>query len=289
MNQLMLKARAKINLTLDVVGKRENGYHDLQMVMQTINLYDTIKLRKTKTSGIHLSSNYAWLPTNEKNIAYRAAQVFFENMGETGGIAIEITKRIPVAAGLAGGSTDAAATLIGLNRLFHTQYSLEELMKMGLTLGADVPFCLLRGTVLAEGIGEILTPLKPMPQTYVVLVKPPISVSTATVYKNLVLDEKIKHPDTKAMLQAIDDGDKVGIGKLMGNVLESVTIPMHTQIQTIKEDLLKYGAIGSMMSGSGSTVFGLFEDMNLAQKALRYFKIQCNLREAYITTTYVKK
>ena len=288
MQSIILKGRAKINLTLDVVGKRENGYHDLRMVMQTINLCDTIFIKKTKTPGIRLTANYAWLPTNEKNIAYRAAQLFFEEAQIHSGIAIEITKRIPVAAGLAGGSTDAAATLIGLNKLFNTRFSKRKLMEMGLKLGADVPFCILRGTVLAEGIGEELTPLSPMPYTHVVLVKPPVSVSTATVYKNLDLDKITKHPHTEAMIEAIAKKDIRQVASHMVNVLETVTIPMHPIIQDIKDGLMKQGAIGAMMSGSGSAVFGLFENKEKAIRATQYFKMMCNLREVYMTSTYSK-
>lgn len=286
MNSIILKGRAKINLTLDVIGKRENGYHDLQMIMQSINLHDTIYIRKTKTKGVRLEANYSWLPTNEKNIAYRAAQLFFEESNIQGGVAIEITKRIPVAAGLAGGSTDAAATLVGMNRLYNTRYSKEKLMEMGLKLGADVPFCIMRGTMLAEGIGEVLTPLKPMPSTYVVLVKPPVSVSTASVYKGLNLETIKTHPDTQAVIKALDEGDVRKIASHMSNILEEVTISMHPVIQEIKESLMEYGAMGAMMSGSGSTVFGLFNNREAAAKAANYFKVQCNMREVYVTTTY---
>jgi len=286
MNSIILKGRAKINLTLDVVGKRENGYHDLEMIMQTVNLYDTIYIRKTKVPGVRLKSNYSWLPTNEKNIAYRAAELFFEETGIHGGVAIEITKRIPVAAGLAGGSTDAAATLVGLNRIYETNYSKEKLMEMGLKLGADVPFCIARGTMLAEGIGEVLTPLEPMPSTYVVLVKPPFSASTATVYKSLDINNIKKHPDTQKVIQALKDHDVKEIAKNMANVLEEVTIPMHPEIDQIKQGFIKCGAMGTMMSGSGTTVFGLFENEEVAKKASRYFKSQHNIREVYVTTTY---
>lgn len=286
MNSIILKGRAKINLTLDVVGKRENGYHDLEMIMQTVNLYDTIYIRKTKVPGIRLKANYSWLPTNEKNIAYRAAQLFFEESGIDGGIAIEITKRIPVAAGLAGGSTDAAATLVGLNKLYETHYSREKLMEMGLKLGADVPFCIARGTMLAEGIGEELTPLTPMPQTYVVLVKPPISVSTAVVYKNLNINQIKKHPETKVVIEALAEGNVQKIADHMSNVLEEVTIGMHSEIEDIKKDFMKHGAMGTMMSGSGSTVFGLFETREAAIRAAKFFKMYHNIREVYVTTTY---
>lgn len=286
MNSIMLKGRAKINLTLDVVGKRENGYHDLQMIMQSINLYDTIYIRKTKVEGVRLKVNYSWLPTNEKNIAFKAAQLFFEESGIKGGIVIEITKRIPVAAGLAGGSTDAAATLVGLNRLYGTQYSKEKLMEMGLKLGADVPFCILRGTMLAEGIGEVLTPLTPMPFTHLVLIKPPVSVSTATVYKSLNINRIERHPDTPVVIDALKEGNIEVVARNMANVLEEVTIPMHPIIQDIKNALLEQGAMGSMMSGSGSAVFGLFDSKEKAHKAAKYFKATCNLREVYVTSTY---
>lgn len=288
MNSIILKGRAKINLTLDVVGKRENGYHDLQMIMQSINLYDTIQIRKTKTEGVRLTANYSWLPTNEKNIAYRAAELFFEESGIRGGVAIEITKRIPVAAGLAGGSTDAAATLVGLNRLYETYYSKQKLMEMGLKLGADVPFCILRGTMLAEGIGEELTSLPSIPYTHVVIVKPPVSVSTATVYKNLNLDTIKKHPNTETVIQALEQRDVQQIAQNMANVLEEVTIPMHPIIEEIKEGLMAQGAMGAMMSGSGSAVFGLFNTKEAAQRAAKYFKVNCGMREVYATTTYSK-
>ncbi len=288
MNSIILKGRAKINLTLDVVGKRENGYHDLQMIMQSISLYDTLYIRKIKSSGIRLSSNYAWLPTNEKNIAYRAAQLFFEETGIQGGVAIEITKRIPVGAGLAGGSTDAATTLVGLNKLYATKLSKERLMEMGLKLGADVPFCISKGTVLAEGIGEELTPLTPMPPAHLIIVKPPFSVSTVTVYKNLDLSKLKEHPDTPQMIKAIEEGDIKAIASKMVNVLETVTIPMHPVIGEIKDRLMEEGALGAMMSGSGSAVFGIYETKEQAIKVANYFKMKCNYREVYVTSTYSK-
>ncbi len=287
MNSIILKARAKINLTLDVVGKRENGYHDLEMIMQSINLYDTIFIRKAKTPGIRLRANYSWLPTNAKNIAYRAAEVFFAEAGITDyGISIEITKRIPVAAGLAGGSTDAAATLIGLNKLYETFYKQDKLMELGLKLGADVPFCIARGTMLAEGIGEELTPLTPPPNMHIVLAKPPISVSTANVYKSLKVDEIEKHPDNRSMIQALEDGDINKIASLMGNVQEDVTIPMYPIIAQYKQMFLEHGAVGSMMSGSGSTVFGIFDSKEKAIEAYKHFKVDLNVREVYMTKTY---
>lgn len=286
MNSIILKGRAKINLTLDVVGKRENGYHDLEMIMQSINLYDTIYIRKTKVQGVRLKSNYSWLPTNEKNIAYKAAELFFQETGITGGVAVEITKHIPVAAGLAGGSADAAATLVGMNRLYETHFSKEKLMEMGLKLGADVPFCIARGTMLAEGIGEKLTALTPMPTTYVVLVKPPFSASTAVVYGNLDIHNIKKHPNTKLVMEALSEEDVKKVAKNMANVLEEVTISMYPEIEKIKQEFVRCGALGTMMSGSGSTVFGLFESEEAAKKASKHFKMKHDMREVYITTTF---
>lgn len=286
MNSIILKGRAKINLTLDVVGKRENGYHDLEMIMQSINLYDTIYIRKTKMTGVRLKSNYSWLPTNEKNIAYKAATLFFEETGIDGGVAIEITKRIPVAAGLAGGSTDAAATLVGLNRLYETGFSKERLMEMGLKLGADVPFCIARGTMLAEGIGEELTQLTPMPYTHLVLVKPPVSASTAVVYKNLDINNIKRHPDTQTVIKALEKGNVREVAQNMANVLEEVTIAMYPEIEDVKRELMKHGAMGAMMSGSGSSVFGLFDSKEAAIKASKHIKSQLGIREVYVTTTF---
>lgn len=286
MNSIILKGRAKINLTLDVVGKRDNGYHDLEMIMQSINLYDTIYIRKTKMPGVRLKSNYSWLPTNEKNIAYKAATLFFEETGINGGVAIEITKRIPVAAGLAGGSTDAAATLVGLNRLYETGLSKERLMEMGLKLGADVPFCIARGTMLAEGIGEELTQLHPMPYTHLVLVKPPVSASTAVVYKNLDINNIKRHPDTQTVIKALEKGNVQEVAQNMANVLEEVTIAMYPEIEDVKKELMKQGAMGAMMSGSGSSVFGLFDSKEAAIKASKHIKSHLGIREVYVTTTF---
>ncbi|MGL4738460.1 MAG: 4-(cytidine 5'-diphospho)-2-C-methyl-D-erythritol kinase [Cellulosilyticaceae bacterium] len=285
MNSIVLKAKAKINLTLDAIGKRENGYHDLRMIMQTVNLHDTISIKKIKTPGIKMNTNLHWLPKDEKNIAYKAAQLFLEESGIKSGVYINVYKRIPVAAGLAGGSTDAAAVLVGMNKLFETAYSKKKLMEMGVKLGADVPFCIMRGTVLAEGIGEVLTPLPALPYTYVVLAKPNISVSTASVYGGLRIDEIEMHPQTDDVVQAIKDQDMQFVINHMANVLEEVTIKMHPEIEKIKTDMLKFGAKGSMMSGSGPTVFGVFGDKEKALEAVAYFKAN-GLREVHLTSTF---
>lgn len=284
---MILKARAKINLTLDVVGKRENGYHELKMIMQSINLYDTIKLTPIKTKTIKLSSNALWLPTHKKNIAYRAAALFLDTASIDAGVKIEIMKRIPAEAGLGGGSTDAAAVLVGLNHLFQCAYSQEKLMELGISLGADVPFCIVRNTMLAEGIGEILTPLPSMPRTFIVLVKPPFGASTAEVYGKFNLATVHQHPDTTAVIKALQKGNIKEIASHMINVLEDVTVQMHPEIEVIKQKFLRYGALNALMSGSGSTVFGLFENEQLAQNAAKRFKK--SYKQVYVTTTYTNR
>ncbi len=286
MDTITLKARGKINLTLDVIGKRPNGYHDLRMIMQTINLYDTIKIKKTKTPGIRINNNLAWLPKDDRNITYKAAQLFMKHYNIQTGIYIDITKRIPVAAGLAGGSSDAAAVLIGMNKLFDTRLTKRQLMEMGLQIGADVPFCIARGTMLAEGIGEVLTPLKPLPYLHILLAKPNLSVSTAGVYKALKVDAITNHPKTDEVISAINTHDIPFVISNMGNVLEEVTIPMHKEIQTIKDKMMAYGAQGSMMSGSGPTVFGIFKTKREAMFAATYFKQVMHLKEVHVTSTF---
>lgn len=267
MKELKLKAMAKINLGLDVLRKREDGYHDLRMVMQSIYLYDQIFLQQTEEPGIQVTTNISYLPTNEDNLVYRAAKLLLDEFELTGGVRIELKKYIPVAAGLAGGSSDAAAVLVGVNRLFDLGLSQEELMKRGVKIGADVPYCIMRGTALAEGIGEQLTRLPNAPDMHVVLAKPPIHVSTGFVYGNLKADQLAYHPDIDAQVQAIRDGDCYKMAACMGNVLETVTIPAHPVIQEIKDCMMQAGAVNAMMSGSGPTVFGLFDDQEKAQAA----------------------
>ena len=265
MNKLMLNSHAKVNLLLDVIGKREDGYHDVKMIMQQCGLCDTIML-ETIESGIALTTNLVFLPTDERNIAYKAARCFFDHTGISGGVKIDIAKHIPVAAGLAGGSGNAAAVLLGLNTLYNANLPLAELLELGKSLGADVPYCMLGSTMLSEGIGDILSPLAPLPRTPIVLVKPPISVSTAVVYKEIG-SSQYKHPNTDLMIDAIKRQDIRGIAASMENVMESVTISKHPVIRDIKNSLLESGALGAIMSGSGPTVFGLFEDYNTAKAA----------------------
>ena len=265
--RLELKALAKINLGLDVLGRRENGYHDVRMVMQTIYLYDNVILEKTEESGIQLKTNLFFLPVDDKNIAYKAAKLLMEEFNIEGGIEITLDKHIPVAAGMAGGSSNAAAVLVGMNRLFELGLSEQELMERGVQLGADVPYCIMRGTVLAEGIGEILTPLVPMPKCYILLAKPSIGVSTKVVYEKLDSHEIEDHPDIDRLIAGLEAGDLEKVAGAMGNVLERVTIEDYPIIEEIKDVMKSKGALNAMMSGSGPTVFGIFKERSKANRA----------------------
>lgn len=286
MQQIYIKARAKINLTLDVVGKRPDGYHDIRMIMQTVNLYDRIIMRKMKVPGIRLVTNLQWLPVDDKNLAYQAAVLMKNHFGISEGVFIDLRKKIPVAAGLAGGSSDAAAVLVGINKLFQIDASRQELMLLGEQLGADVPYCILRGTALAEGIGEKLTKLPTMPECFIVLAKPPISVSTPYVYKNLDLNAIQNRPDTENVIRALERGDLHTIAGGLCNVLETVTAKEYPIIEEIKEILIKYGAIGTIMSGSGPSVFGLFTHKETAIKASYQLKLQNKARDVFVTNTF---
>ena len=286
MDTISLKALAKINLGLDVVRRREDGYHEVRMVMQTIHLYDRLEMEKTATQGIELSTNLSYLPVNENNLVYRAGKLLMDEFGITEGIKVYLNKRIPVAAGMAGGSTDAAAMLYGMNELFELGLSREQLMERGVRIGADVPYCLMRGTALAEGIGEILTPLAPMVKCPVLIAKPAISVSTSFVYQNLKLDADTKHPDIDRLIRDIRKQDLGAIAGDMGNVLESVTIPNYPVIAEIKENMMQNGAVNAMMSGSGPTVFGLFEEEETAQAAYQKMKESGLAKQVYLTPIY---
>lgn len=270
-NSLKIKAPAKINLTLDVTGRRPNGYHDLQMIMQTIDLYDELTITQIPEEEILLSMNKE-LPDKippEKNLVWKAANLIKNHCNIPGGFSIYLEKNIPAAAGLAGGSSDCAATLLGINKLCGLSLSLEELCQLGVSLGADVPFCIRKGTMLSEGIGEILTPLPPLTPLWVLLIKPDISVSTAYVYTHLDLEGLTNHPNTQQMLDCISRKDDVGLAKGLANVLETVTIPEYPILAELKQFFLTEGAIGSLMSGSGPTTYGLFQDEILARMALK--------------------
>ena len=283
---LELKALAKINLGLDVLGRRENGYHDVRMVMQTIYLYDKVTLNKTEEPGIQLKTNLSYLPVDDKNIAYKAAKMLMEEFNIEDGIEIILDKHIPVAAGLAGGSSNAAAVLVGMNRLFQLGLSQQELMDRGVKLGADVPYCVMRGTVLAEGIGEILTPLTPMPKRFVLVAKPGISVSTKTVYEKLDAKEIEDHPDIDGIIEGLDEGDLNKVAASMGNVLERVTIEDYPIIDEIKNVMKEEGALNAMMSGSGPTVFGIFDDKAMAKQAEQKIRQLELTKQVYVVNVH---
>lgn len=289
MNTIMLKAYAKINLGLDVLGKREDGYHEVRMIMQTIRLYDKLNMKKLNKDEIIIKTNLSYLPTNENNLVYRAIQMLKEEFNIKQGIYVELQKHIPVAAGLAGGSSDAAAALTGMNRLFQLKLTTTDLMQRAVKLGADIPYCILGGTALSEGIGEVLTPLAPMPKAYVLIAKPPINVSTKYVYENLILDERTNHPDIDGIMEAINSKDLCGVTNRLSNVLESVTIDKYPVIQEIKDTMIEFGAMNALMSGSGPTVFGVFEDLNLAKKAFYQLKVQGKAKQIYLTDIFNRK
>lgn len=279
---IKIYARAKINLSLDVVGKRSDGYHELRMIMQQVDLYDEVDIRKTK-SGILLKTDCDFVPNDERNIAYQAAQLMMKRYRMDGGVEIHIKKNIPVAAGLAGGSADAAAVLQGMNQLWKLEIPQQELMQIGLQLGADVPFCILGGAALAEGIGEKLTPIKGIDQ-WVLLCKPNIGVSTQEVYRNLDWETIQDHPDTQQLLKAIEDENIYEVAGGLCNVLETVTMRMHPLVKDIKAKMMEYNALGSLMSGSGPTVFGLYKDYTKAKSA--YLKLRRIYQQTYLVKTY---
>ena len=286
MDKIKLKALGKINLGLDVLGRRPNGYHDVRMVMQTVYLYDQILLEKTDKEGISLETNHFYLPVNENNLAYRAAKMLIDEFAIKEGVHISLEKHIPVAAGMAGGSSNAAAVLYGMNRLFQLGLTDQELMDRGVQLGADVPYCIMRGTVLAEGIGEKLTPLPAMPKCHVLLAKPPISVSTQKVYEKLDAQEVTKHPDIDGILLGLQTGDLKKITSSMGNVLENVTITEYPQIESIKDVMKEEGALNAMMSGSGPTVFGIYDDKMLARRAAARIREEQLAKQVHVTTMH---
>ncbi len=283
---ISLKALAKINLGLDVVRRREDGYHEVRMIMQTIHLYDRLDIKRTKESGIQIQTNLSFLPVNENNLIYKAAKLLMDEFSITDGVSVKLDKRIPVAAGMAGGSTDAAAMLFGMNRLFSLGLTKRQLMERGVQIGADVPYCIMRGTALAEGIGEELSPLAPMVKCPVLIAKPSISVSTKFVYQNLKLDDTTVHPDIDLLIEDIKAKNLHDIAAHMGNVLETVTIPNYPVIDEIKKHMLSHGAVGAMMSGSGPTVFGLFDDEATAKKAYKAMRSSHLARQVYLTSVY---
>ncbi len=283
-NKVIIKSYAKINLTLDVTKKRKDGYHDIVTIMQTIGLFDVVTIEKTRRNGITLSTNLSFLPTDERNIAYRAAKLFFERALVLCDIKIHLEKSIPVGAGLAGGSSNAAAVLVGLNRMFGSPLTQKQLSGIGAELGADVPFCMQCGTALCKGIGDIVTPLADAPLMHLLVVKPKLSISTRDIYKILDTTEVPSHPDTNAMLDAITSGSVKSIAKNLANVLENVTEPRYPVIKGIKQTMKNQGALGCMMSGSGSAVYGIFTTAAAADKCAKSF--YPDFRDVYSVSTF---
>lgn len=289
MKSINLRAMAKINLSLDVVGERPDGYHDLRMVMQSVRLCDQISVSPTRAPGVRMKSNLTFLPSDGSNLAVKAAELIMKEYGISSGVFIDLEKHIPVAAGLAGGSSDAAAVLVAMDLLFDLGLSEERLRELGVKLGADVPFCIMRGTALAEGIGEVLTPLPALPGCSILLAKPDIHVSTKAVFDALKLSEQTAHPDTDGQVQAVKARDLKGAARLCGNVLESVTEVKYPVIAAIKQTMKDHGALAAMMSGSGPTVFGIFEEKSMAEEALGALQESGDASFACITRPYNRR
>ena len=283
MDKLQLKAYGKINLGLDVIRKRPDGYHDLDMIMQMVDVYDDVIIEKKAGEEIVVKADAAVLSNGKDNLAYMAAKMLFDEFGIKSGVEITIHKRIPIAGGMAGGSSDCATTLIGINEMFNLGLSKQQLMERGVKLGADVPYCVLGGTAIARGIGEVLTPLPTPPQCHVIIAKPPISVSTAYVYGHIRLGEITKRPDIEQMTLAIKEQDLNKLSDLLYNVMEEVTVSEYPVIEKLKSIMLENGALNSIMSGSGPTVFGLFDDREKAQAAMKALDSKELTEQLYLT------
>ena len=276
------QALAKLNLTLDVLGRREDGYHDMCMVMQSITLADTLTIKPTTGEGIHVSTNFEFLPNDDTNLAAKAAKAFWDARGEAHqALEIDIDKHIPVCAGMAGGSSDAAAVLRGLNEQAGKPYTLMELAKVGEAVGSDVPYCVLGGTALAEGRGELLTPLAPLPKCHVVVCKPGFPISTPALFRKIDQVDIVHRPDTAGMIAALEAGDLTGVARRLYNVFEdALNDQQRDSVNAIKNTLIEHGALGAAMSGSGPTVFGLFDDEEKAREA--YQVLAKEYRESFL-------
>lgn len=286
MDMLTLKAYAKINLALDVLYKRPDGFHEVDMIMQAVNLADEVTL-SSRPGDIVLTVSRTDLPADASNLAYRAAALLKEYTGCGQGVHIALDKHIPMAAGLAGGSADAAAVLKGLNTLWDLRLDMTELSKLAARLGSDVPFCLFNGTMLATGRGEMVTPLPPLPACYVVLAKPPVDVPTAWVYRQFKPDRVTVRPDIAAMCKDLEQGSLDGVAAKLANVLESVTVPAHPEIARIKECMLHCGAMAALMSGSGPTVFGLVSSLDQTESIVCRLKAE-GVPEIFVAETVWK-
>lgn len=276
------EAFAKINLGLDVVRRLPNGYHEVRMIMQTVGICDVLTFRKA-ASGIQLVVDNEELPTDGNNLICKAAKLLLESAGIEGGVSITLEKHIPIAAGMAGGSTDAAATLLGINELYEIGYDVDKLEELGVKIGADVPYCIQGGTALAEGIGEVLSPLATPPTCHLVIAKPDINVSTKFVYENLRANELESHPDIDGMIEGLEKGDLKAITDRLANVLETVTVPAYPIIDEIKQTMLDAGAEGALMSGSGPTVFGIFTELEKAKQAAKRIKDAELAKQVFVT------
>ena len=286
---MKLRALAKINLGLDVLGRRADGYHELRMIMQTINMYDQLDMEISEEPGIKITTNLPYVPVNENNLVYKAAKLLMDEFDIKEGLSMKLTKFIPVAAGMAGGSSDAAAAFVGVNRLFRLGLSEEELMKRAVQVGADVPYCVMRGTALAEGIGEKLTRLPGLPKCYVLVGKPGINVSTKLAYENLHLDQIQSHPDIDGMISDIENQDLHSLTAKMQNVFEPGIISQYPVIQEIKDLMEANGALKAMMSGSGPTVFGIFDDRSKLREATEALRNSHLAKTVFATQIYNKK
>ena len=284
---MRLRALAKINLGLDILRKREDGYHEVRMIMQTIQMYDVLEMKKVKKPGISLSVNYPYIPSDERNLVYKAAKLLMDEFQVKEGVDIRLEKFIPVAAGMAGGSSDAAAAMVGMNHLFKLGLSEKDLMDRAVNIGADVPYCIMRGTALAEGIGEKLTRIAQVPDCYVLIGKPGIGVSTKTAYESLQLDKIQSHPDIDGMIRDIENGNLLAMTDKMGNVFESGIIGKYPVIGEIKDLMEANGALKAMMSGSGPTVFGIFDDREKMEAAAAVLR-QSNLAKTVFATEVTK-
>lgn len=284
---MRLRAFAKINLGLDILRKREDGYHEVRMIMQTIQMYDVLEMKKVKKPGISLSVNYPYIPSDERNLVYKAAKLLMDEFQVKEGVDIRLEKFIPVAAGMAGGSSDAAAAMVGINHLFKLGLSEKDLMDRAVNIGADVPYCIMRGTALAEGIGEKLTRIAQVPDCYVLIGKPGIGVSTKTAYESLQLDKIQSHPDIDGMIRDIENGNLLAMMDKMGNVFESGIIGKYPVIGEIKDLMEANGALKAMMSGSGPTVFGIFDDREKMEAAAAVLR-QSNLAKTVFATEVTK-
>lgn len=286
-NSLSLKAYAKVNLALDVLRRRPDGYHDVKMIMQNLDIYDELEFeviaRDTEDTKITLTVNKEGIPTDDRNLVYKAIAMLFEAFNIKSHIAVNLIKNIPAEAGMAGGSTDCAAALKAVNTLYNLGLSIEELMSYGVKLGADVPYCILGRTAISEGIGEVLTPVKGLPQVHVLVAKPPVNVSTKEIYTNLKANELERHPDVEGMVEALESGNLSAIAQRMENVLETVTVDMHPEIEELKKLMKNQGALNAIMSGSGPTVFGLFEDKDKVWETAMMISDQELAPEVFIT------